>query len=85
MSKAILIVDNPKNCAECKVVDYWPKVQEYHCRYLENRYLKKYDEKPIDCPLRPIPDKEAIAYIANGEVIFIDPPKIDDFPIKEEK
>ena len=57
MNKVALVIDNPKNCAECKVVDYRSRVQEYHCRYLENRYMKKYDEKPDDCPLIPIPEK----------------------------
>lgn len=56
--KAILVLNKmPKCCAECEVVDYWSRPQEYHCRYLEDRYMKKYNEKPIDCPLKSIPQK----------------------------
>lgn len=63
MNKSILIIDTPKNCAECRLVDYWKRVQEYHCRYLDNRYLKEYDEKPIDCPLKPVPQKKDLIEI----------------------
>lgn len=56
MNKAILVIEMPKSCAECKVVDYLSRPQEYHCRYLEDRYMKNYNEKPIDCPLKHLPE-----------------------------
>lgn len=62
MSKAILIMDMPKNCAECSLCG--TQDGEYFCipddfaHYLGDSYVNRFCEnKPEWCPLKPIPEK----------------------------
>ena len=82
MSKAILVLKMPESCDMC----YLCRIRRYG-RYcvVTKQSNTRVGCVPDYCPLRPIPDKEVFAVCANDEVIFIEPPKIDDFPIKEEK
>lgn len=50
MSKAVLVMDMPKDCYECKLQDW-----------LTCRIVKKCNtahKKPDWCPLKPLPDKK---------------------------
>ena len=42
--KAILILEMPKNCAECKIINFMCSAVDW-------------EERPTWCPLRPIPKK----------------------------
>ena len=47
--KAILVVDMPKSCADCKLADFgrcWGTYSYVHMRS---------DDIPVGCPLKPIP------------------------------
>lgn len=49
--KAILIVDMPKSCADCKLSDFgrcWGTYSYVHMRS---------DDIPVNCPLKPMPSK----------------------------
>lgn len=48
--KAILVIDMPKNCAECKLM-YLQGIGEAICNAVD------WEERPSWCPLRPMPMK----------------------------
>lgn len=49
--KAILVIEMPKNCAECKLI-YLQGIGEGICNAVD------WEERPKWCPLRPIPEKQ---------------------------
>lgn len=51
--KAILVIDMPKNCAEC------PCCYGYYCPHLEREMglWAIRTGKPVDCPLKPMPNE----------------------------
>ncbi|MBR2653992.1 MAG: hypothetical protein IKD59_05485 [Lachnospiraceae bacterium] len=51
--KAILVIDMPKNCAECKLM-YLQGIGEGICNAVD------WDERPTWCPLRPLPQKKEV-------------------------
>lgn len=62
MSKAILVIDMPKNCAECPLVEIHG--DEYFCipddfnHYLGDSYVKhSCEQRPNWCPLKEMPQK----------------------------
>lgn len=59
MRKAILAMDMPKNCAECRFSTIG--CQDNDICYLNNKeiYLEK---KPKWCPLKPMPEKDNKSY-----------------------
>jgi len=48
--KAILVLDMPKNCAECKLV-FLQGIGEAICNAVD------WEERPSLCPLRPMPKR----------------------------
>ena len=50
MSKAILVIDMPKNCFHCKLQDW------ANCRIVKGCHAG--ETRPDWCPLKPIPDKK---------------------------
>lgn len=50
-TKAVLVVDLPKNCAECKLM-YLQGIGEGICNAVD------WEERPSWCPLRPMPKKD---------------------------
>ena len=51
MSKSILVIDTPKNCAECKLM-FLQGIGESICNAVD------WEERPSLCPLRPLPKKK---------------------------
>ena len=49
--KAILVIDLPKNCAECKLM-FLQGIGEGICNAVD------WEERPSWCPLRPLPQKK---------------------------
>lgn len=49
MSKAVLVIDMPKNCLHCKLQDW------ANCRIVKGCHTG--DTRPDWCPLRPMPEK----------------------------
>ena len=49
-SKSILVIDTPKNCAECKLI-HLQGIGESICNAVD------WSRRPSWCPLRPLPDK----------------------------
>lgn len=59
MSKAILVIDMPKNCAECPCYN---ETDFYHCN-LNDKYIafdQSLTERPNWCPLKEVPQKQTI-------------------------
>ena len=58
--KAILVIDLPKNCAECKLM-FLQGIGEGICNAVD------WEERPSWCPLRPIiddiPEDESAVYV----------------------
>lgn len=54
MSKAILVIDMPKNCFHCKLQDW------ANCRILKGCHTG--DTRPDWCPLKPLPDMDEEDY-----------------------
>ena len=50
MSKSILVIDTPKNCAECKLM-FLQGIGESICNAVD------WSRRPSWCPLRPLPEK----------------------------
>lgn len=50
MSKAILVIDMPKNCLHCKLQDW------ANCRIVKGCHTG--DTRPDWCPLRPMPERK---------------------------
>lgn len=69
MKKAVLVIDMPKNCKECKLmvyddISYWCPVRTMNDIFYETdvyQYVKN-ETKPDWCPLKEIPEKKEIAY-----------------------
>lgn len=55
MEKAILVMDMPKNCAECRFSTIG--CQDNDICYLNNKEIYL-DKKPNWCPLKTIPEKK---------------------------
>lgn len=50
-TKALLVIDMPKSCADCKLSDFgrcWGTYSYVHMRS---------DDIPVNCPLKPMPQK----------------------------
>lgn len=65
MSKAVLVMDMPKNCAECNQCQYGNEDGEYSCipdnfaHYLSSNYVNhSCESKPNWCPLKPMPEEK---------------------------
>lgn len=54
-SKSILVIDTPKNCAECKLM-YLQGIGESICNAVD------WSRRPTWCPLRPLPQKKNECY-----------------------
>ena len=63
MSKAFLVIDMPNNCKECR---FFQEVREedplgfckdYKC-FFGCSHIGCFIERPKDCPLKPVPEKE---------------------------
>lgn len=55
--KAILIIDLPMMCAECPMFT-WASKDNYSDGFCTHSHkLVKFDMRPLDCPLKPIPQK----------------------------
>ena len=52
MSKAILVMDMPKNCLNCPLADW------ANCRITKKCNTGYY--RPDSCPLRPMPEKKEV-------------------------
>lgn len=54
MSKAVLVIDMPQKCSECRICASWQScafsVREYWCPAMDNKEVEP-NEKPIWCPL----------------------------------
>ena len=53
-TKAILVIDKPKSCADCELADFgrcWGTSSYVHMRF---------DDIPVTCPLKPLPEKKEI-------------------------
>lgn len=64
LTKAILIIDLPMMCAECPMFT-WASRDNYKDGFCTHSHkLVKFDLRPLDCPLKPMPQKkeETFAY-----------------------
>lgn len=60
MSKAVLVIDMPKNCSECPCREVDSFLDE-NCRAVRRKLESSpYENKPDWCPLRPLPGKMPI-------------------------
>jgi hypothetical protein len=61
MSKAILVIDMPKNCGECSICASWQEsaysAREYWCPVMDNKDVEP-NKKPVWCPLKYVPKKQ---------------------------
>ena len=57
--KAILVIDMPKNCAECKLI-HLQGIGESICNAVD------WEERPSWCPLRPLPHKLQADWYTDG-------------------
>lgn len=57
--KSILVIDTPKNCAECKLM-YLQGIGESICNAVD------WEERPSWCPLRPLPHKLQADWYTDG-------------------
>lgn len=66
MSKAILVIDMPKNCQECKLKSTVRGIQNVtHCCNLAEGIItldKGFEERLPNCPLKPMPEKDNKSY-----------------------
>lgn len=53
--KSILVIDTPKNCAECKLM-FLQGIGESICNAVD------WEERPSWCPLKPLPEPKDIGY-----------------------
>lgn len=64
MSKAILVIDKPKDCRECPCFYDW-----LHCQAKDGLNVVG-DEIPKECPLKPMPKRMlTLAKMSNGEIL----------------
>lgn len=59
MSKAVLVMDMPDKCLHCKLQDFAT------CRITKKCHTG--DNRPSDCPLRPLPKKQKLTFIEPGQ------------------
>ena len=60
-SKSILVIDTPKNCAECKLM-FLQGIGESICNAVD------WSRRPTWCPLRPLPEMNTWDVTENGHV-----------------
>lgn len=79
MSKAVLVLDMPKNCAECNQCQYDNEDGEYSCipddfaHYLSSNYVNhSCESRPDWCPLKPMPEKKEYDGLMEFDDIFAD-------------
>ena len=53
--KAVLVIDMPKNCAECKLI-HLQGIEESICNVVD------WEERPSWCPIKPLPETKDIGY-----------------------
>ena len=57
MTKAILVIDMPKTCYECPLIDSGNFLM-YKCFYNDNEFEFINGERKDFCPLKPMPKKK---------------------------
>ena len=65
MSKAILVIDMPDSCKDCKIMYTDDYSNWCPCNYKEENGVWKYvnnDSKPNWCHLKPVPEKKKERY-----------------------
>jgi hypothetical protein len=66
--KAILVIDTPSNCTECKLTYYDSARLECFCT-LTSEYICHYkDNKSPHCPLSSLPEPKTFPHIAGGDI-----------------
>jgi len=60
--KAILVIDTPKTCKECKCELCWVCVQMF--QHIDE-YIDPSKAKPDWCPLRPLPQRKERQWYGN--------------------
>ena len=65
--KAILVIDMPTNCMDCPMCQLSDWDGEYHCFGVNSDEVNFKGDKPVWCPLRPLPRKLTEADISWGE------------------
>lgn len=75
MSKAILVIDMPKTCADCPVCCWSEETGLYNClngtkdeKCVDDYLLDDRLKKPIDCPLKPLPQKKENKIVLKGNL-----------------
>ena len=53
--KAILVIDMPKACDECPLLLF--ETETDRCKAFHKQVLVEGEDKPIWCPLKPMPEK----------------------------
>ena len=62
-SKAILVIDMPKNCAECKLM-FLQWIGQSICNAVD------WEERPSWCPLKPLPSFKAVDLNDTRDVVM---------------
>ena len=60
MSKAILVIDVPENCEKCPCAYFTEGAHHDFCQALGYNTNISYENKHLNCPLKPIPEKKEI-------------------------
>lgn len=72
MSKAMLIIDEPECCIDCPCSNFISGYEQWQCKATEME-LSEFEleaERPIWCPLRPVPtlkEDNSVIYIERYE------------------
>lgn len=69
MSKAVLVMDMPEKCEECKSTDPYENWCPFHGYISMEEYSIK---KPDDCPLKPMLEKKPEYLSINSEKGYCD-------------
>ena len=56
MSKVMLVMDEPKTCADCPCLT---ELSTDFC-YITDEDVSPYGKRPDSCPLRPVPEKKKV-------------------------
>lgn len=80
MSKSVLVIDTPKNCYDCPFgAEYCGNLGYEGCCELagclnsdmrlitEELYDYECEQRPVWCPLKPLPEKMKVTGLYNGE------------------
>ena len=72
--KAILVIEIPKDCWDCHLVDEWGNCEAI--KITSNKYgvsIKQYSngERPSWCPLKPLPDCPEVPDTIANDVAYI--------------